>query len=417
MKNGLLLKTAVSNFTETAKRLNLSDPLYDRLLHPKERIECHIHPILASGEMQSIKAIIVRHSEILGPSKGGIRFMPDVNMDDVSGLAMEMTWKTALVGVPFGGGKAGICMDSTMLSPGDKEVVMRSFARGLGRHIGPELYIPAPDMGTSEVDMGHIKDCIAYSYGISITRGCYVTGKPIVLGGIVGRREATGTGTAYCVEAACKKLGIDIRGARVIIQGFGNVGSVAASVLDEMGAKIIAVADINSALLNEDGIPVESLLQYALENKTIKGFGQACSISQADLLKIPCEILIPAAAASQITEANASLIDARIIAEGANAPITPEGDAILNEKGIFIVPDILCNAGGVFVSYLEYAQETQREQTTQERVQKRLLVRMRETFEKVYNHSIASRVSMRCAAMDIAVTTVAHGLESRGYHP
>lgn len=412
-----LLQTAISNFEDSAKRLDLKARVYDSLLLPKERIECSISPICSDGHHRAIKAYVVRHSDTLGPSKGGIRMLGNVTLDDITGLAMEMTWKTALIGVPFGGGKAGICLDGAGLSGDDKEIVLRSFTRGMSRHIGPEIYIPAPDMGTNESDMGHIKDCIAYSHGISVTRGCYVTGKPVVLGGIIGRREATGTGVAYCVEAACSRLGVDLKGCRVVVQGFGNVGSVAASVLAKMGAKIIAVADVSGAVCNEDGLPVDEMLAYVAANRTLSGFGSGRSISSEELFSLPCEILIPAAAQSQITSDNADKIQAHIIAEGANAPTTPAADSILNDRGIFVVPDILCNAGGVFVSYLEYTQETQREQMTAEQVRGRLAGRMREKFEQVYETSRAHQITMREAAMDMAIQTVAQGLVSRGFHP
>jgi len=417
MKNELL-QTAISNFEDSANRLNLSSRIYDNLFSPKERIECSITPILSDGKHINIKAYLVRHNDVLGPSKGGIRMSTTVTLDDITGLAMEMTWKTALIGVPFGGGKSGICYDGASLSPDDKEIVLRSFTRGMCRHIGPEIYIPAPDMGTNEADMGHIKDCIAYSNGVAITKGCYVTGKPIVLGGIIGRREATGNGVAYSVQAACGKLGLDIKGSKVVVQGFGNVGSVAASVLDKMGAKIIALSDVSGALFNDNGIDIDQLLKYAATNGgMIKGFASAQSIKPHEIFELPCEILIPAAAQSQITADNAGKIRAKIIAEGANAPTTPQADEILNQKHIFVIPDILCNAGGVFVSYLEYAQETQREQMTLEYVQSRLSKRMSEKFEQVYSYRQSQNVSMRNAAMDIAIKTVAQGLTSRGFHP
>ncbi len=412
-----LLQTAVSNFENSASRLGLSSSIFESLFSPKERIECCINPILSNGRQFSVKSYLVRHNDVLGPSKGGIRMSGNVTLDDITGLAMEMTWKTALIGVPFGGGKSGICCDGLTLSPGDKEIVLRSFTRGMCRHIGPGIYIPAPDMGTNEADMGHIKDCIAYSKGVSITDGCYVTGKPIVLGGILGRREATGTGVAYCIKAACNKCGFDLQGARIVVQGFGNVGSVAAGVLRKMGAKIVAVSDVTGALLNYDGINIDRLLEYTAVSGEIKGFDSAQSINPCEIFELPCEVLVPAAAQSQITQKNADAIKARIVAEGANAPTTPQGDEILNDKKVFVIPDILCNAGGVFVSYLEYAQETQREQMTLKEVQSRLIRRITEKFENVVNYSEYKKISMRSAATDTAVKTVAEGLLSRGFYP
>jgi len=228
--NGIL-DTARYNFEQAAGRLSLPESLVERFERPKERIELLLHPLLPSGRTVTIPVFIARHSDVLGPAKGGIRMTPGVTADDIAGLAMEMTWKTALIGVPFGGGKTGIVCDTSELSPGDKEVIIRSFARAARRHIGPELYVPAPDMGTSESEMGYLRDCISHSDGVSIPRGCYVTGKPVVLGGIQGRREATGKGVVYTLQAACNRLGLDVAGLRVAVQGFGNVGSVAARQL------------------------------------------------------------------------------------------------------------------------------------------------------------------------------------------
>jgi len=413
-----ILQTAQHHFEESARRLNLKNNIYDRILWPKERIERNINPILPDGSVVHCKTFIVRHSDTLGPAKGGIRMTSSVSMDEVTGLAMEMTWKTALIGIPFGGGKAGICCDPQLLSPDGQEIVIRSFTRGMLRHIGPEIYIPAPDMGTNESDMGHIRDCIAYSSGIAITRGCYVTGKPLILGGIPGRREATGKGVVYTLLGACEKLGMDIKGLRVALQGFGNVGSVAAQELARQGAKIIAVADISAGLVNESGINVEALLEHTCQNKgQVEGFPDAQVMEGADIFQVDCDVLIPAAGGSQITHTNVNKIKARIIAEGANAPTTPQADEVLNDKNIFVIPDILCNAGGVFVSYLEYTQETQREQMTLSMVEQRLMQRMQERFNEVYNYAKDRTLTMRRAAMDLAVSRVVQGVRSRGFRP
>lgn len=417
MKPSEILETAIFNLNQTAERIKLKDSLLSRLSGPKEKIEITINPTLPSGKTVHIQAFISLHNDALGPSKGGIRMAPDVTLDDIVGLSMEMTWKTALIGVPFGGGKSGICTDSLKLSPGDKEIIIRSFTRGAKRHIGPEIYIPAPDMGTNESDMGHIRDCISYSQGTSITSGCYVTGKPVVLGGIIGRREATGKGVVYSILAACKELGIDITKSKVAVQGFGNVGSVAAVVIHSLGAKVIAVSDVNGGIVNENGLNIPELVKYYNQNKKLAGFKDSQLTSNEELLKIRCDILIPAASQGQITDKNADYIRAKIIAEGANSPTTPKADDILDERGIFVIPDILCNAGGVFVSYLEYTQETQREQMTLEQVEARLSKRMQERFIEVNSHSHNKRISMRQAAMDIAVGRVVDGLSARGYLP
>jgi glutamate dehydrogenase/leucine dehydrogenase len=413
-----IFKTAIHNLHDAAQRLRLNDAMLARLSEPKEKIEITANPALASGHNLHFRVFVVRHNDAIGPAKGGIRMSPNVTMDDITGLSMEMTWKTALIGVPFGGGKSGICVDPMGLSASDKEVVIRSFTRSVRRHIGPELYIPAPDMGTNEHDMGHIRDCIAYSGGTSITTGCFVTGKPIVLGGIVGRREATGKGVMFTVLAACQKLGIDIKKARVAVQGIGNVGSVAAIAMERAGAKIVAVADVEGGIYNETGINMQKLVAHIKDTGgSLKDFTGSSFVTSAGVLEVPCDILIPAATQSQITVENADRIQARIIAEGANGPTTPEADEILKMKNVFVIPDILCNAGGVFVSYLEYTQETQREQMTAEDVERRLSERMTSRLNAVYSYSAKNLLSMRQAAMDIAVTRVVEAVTARGVLP
>jgi len=417
MAENTILKTATHNLQQSVSSLQLDDVMLLRLSEPKEKIQIAANPALSSGCKLHFRAFIVRHNDAIGPAKGGIRMAPDVTVDDVTGLAMEMTWKTSLIGVPFGGGKSGICVDPTGLSPADKEVIIRSFTRAVLRHLGPELYIPAPDMGTNQTDMGHIRDCIAYSGGTSITSGCFVTGKPVVLGGIVGRREATGNGVVYTALAACEKLGIDIKKARVAVQGFGNVGSVAAIAIASAGAKVVAVADVGGGVYSEKGLDMAALVAHFKATGSLKGFAESTPVTNSSVLEVPCDILIPAATQSQITLQNADRIKAKIIAEGANGPTTPEADEILKSRNIFVIPDILCNAGGVFVSYLEYTQETQREQMTLEEVERRLGERMRTRFDEVYSYAAKNRLTMRQAAMDMAVGRVVEAVKARGFLP
>jgi glutamate dehydrogenase/leucine dehydrogenase len=405
------------NVEQTARRLNLNRDVTQRIVEPKEKILMTIHPQVSNGEMLHAKVFLVRHNDVLGPAKGGIRMTPTVTVDEVTGLAMEMTWKTSLIGVPFGGGKSGICYDPTLLKPTEKEVLIRAFARGVHRHIGPELYVPAPDMGTNERDMGHIRDCIAYSEGTSIPVGCFVTGKPVVIGGIVGRREATGNGVVATVAAACQRLNLDLTKQRVAVQGFGNVGSVAAQAIADRGAKVIAASDVSGGTFRKDGLDMTKLIEHVNLTGAVKGFAGGEDVPLDAVLEADCDVLIPAAGGSAITERNAGRIRARLIAEGANAPLTPGADEILNEQGVFIIPDILCNAGGVFVSYLEYAQETQRDQMTREEVDERLNKRMTTTFGQVYDRAQKMKESMRNAAMDIAVTRVVDGIIARGLLP
>jgi glutamate dehydrogenase/leucine dehydrogenase len=415
--NGNIHEIALHNLEQTVKRLNLNNSIREKILYPKERIEITIAPVFPDGRVSHIQTFVVRHLDALGPAKGGIRMTSDVTLDDVTGLAMEMTWKTALIGVPFGGGKSGIRFDPNTVGPEVKEIIIRCFTRGARRFIGPEVYIPAPDMGTNEIDMAHIRDCISYSEGISITRGCYVTGKPVILGGIVGRLEATGKGVLYTIQATCNRLGLDLSKMRVALQGFGNVGSITAAEIVKYGAKVIAVADITGAVYNAKGLDIEMLIKHVEKNGGVKGFAQGQEIDDSKIFEIDCDILVPAASEAQITKENADNIKAKIIAEGANVPTTPAADRILNERGIKVIPDILCNAGGVFVSYLEYTQETQREQMTLAEVESRLENRIKQKFNDVYDYAQQKNLTMRQAAMDIAVGKVVEAIITRGLLP
>lgn len=412
-----ILQTSLYNFELAAKRLKLDGPIYQKVLEPREKIKININPVLSNGKVVNVDVFVVMHNDALGPAKGGIRMAPGVTLDNITGLAMEMTWKTSLIGVPFGGGKSGIRFDPALLSPEDKEVIIRSFTRGARRHIGPEIYIPAPDMGTSEADMAHIRDCISYSEGTSITKGCFVTGKPAILGGIVGRREATGKGVLYIILAMCERLGSDISKMRVVVQGFGNVGSVTAAEIAKCGAKVVAIADLSGGIVNPDGLDIKALLQHSQKTGGVRDFKKATQIDKDKIFGVDCDILIPAAAGSQITVENVNDIKARIVAEGANAPTTPQADEILNERGTLVIPDILCNAGGVFVSYLEYTQETQREQMTLAEVERRLADRMKQRFNEVYDFARQESITMREAAMDMAVSKVVEAVFARGFLP
>ena len=414
--NGVLT-TALCNFNQAAQRLQLDNAIIARISEPREKIQIAADPVLSDGRQFHFQAFVVRHNDVLGPAKGGIRMSPGVTLDEVAGLAMEMTWKTSLIGVPFGGGKSGICVDPGSLSPVDKETVIRSFTRHVRRHIGPEIYVPAPDMGTNERDMGHIRDCISYSGGTSIPVGCFVTGKPVVLGGILGRREATGRGVVTTIAAACQRLGLQPAKLRVAVQGFGNVGANAALAAAELGMTVVAVSDVVAGTFCSDGLDISRLIQHVQTTGGVKGFDGGSDVPRDTVLETECDVLIPAAAGSAVTEENAGRIRAKMIAEGANAPLTPSADEILNARNVFIIPDILCNAGGVFVSYLEYTQETQRDQMTRDEVEKRLAERMQSTFQQVYERSRQARQSMRHAAMDIAVSRVVEGIVARGLLP
>jgi glutamate dehydrogenase/leucine dehydrogenase len=417
MSNNSLYQHTLQSYRRVAEKAQLPPDFIERLARPKERIELTLHPLLTDGRTHQYEAYIVHHNRSLGPAKGGIRMSNTVTLDDVSALAMEMTWKTSLIGVPFGGGKSGIAADPRSLSAQDKEILIRSFTRSAIRHMGPELYVPAPDMGTNERDMGHIRDCISYSAGISVTRGCYVTGKPVLLGGIPGRREATGKGVAVTVRLAAQLLDMDLARTRVAVQGFGNVGSVAANELHRMGAKVVAVEDIQGVTYNPLGLDIPGLNEHVSAGGEVPSFPGGTPIASGEFFSLDCEILIPAASANQITIENVESIKARLIAEGANGPTTPEADTILQRKGVFVIPDILCNAGGVFVSYLEYTQETQREQMTLEEVESRLAKRMESRFQVVHENASSSQVDMRTSALELSVKRVAEAIICHGRLP
>ncbi len=417
MAKNSILATALANFDRAAAMLEeqVDAELLDKIRRPRERIEITLGPQLGDKKIRTFRAFIVRHSEALGPAKGGIRMTPGVTPEDVTGLAMEMTWKCALVGVPFGGGKSGIVADAAELDKFDKETLVRSFARNAHRHIGPQVYVPAPDMGTNERDMGHIKDTISFSMGQATTQGCYVTGKPVILGGIPGRREATGNGVVICVEEAFKSLGMEMRGATAVVQGFGNVGAIAARSLHELDARIIAASDLYGAVANEKGLDIDALTEHVGKTGSVKDFAGGSAVDGQKMLEMPCDVLVPAASANQITAENAPRISAKIIAEGANGPTSPKADEILNERDVYMIPDILCNAGGVFVSYLEFTQETQQEQMTEQEVATRLRQRMTEKFRQVHELTHERKISMRDAAMYLGVSTVCSAMVARGY--
>jgi glutamate dehydrogenase (NAD(P)+) len=419
MKKQSILETSLANFDRAAALLKgeVALDVLAQVRMPLERIELRLSPLLRDGKVHVFHAFIVRHSVALGPSKGGIRMTPTVTLDDVTGLSMEMTWKCALIGVPFGGGKTGIVADPSKMDRIDKETLIRSFARNAVRHVGPQFYVPAPDMGTNDRDMGYIKDALSYSMGYATTLGCFVTGKPVILGGIPGRREATGNGLAATVAQAAKVVDLPKKGAKVIVQGFGNVGSIAALALAKMGMKIVGVSDLDAALYNAAGLDVEALVRHAEATGSLKGAKGGKTVDGQALLTMPCDVLVPAASANQITEENAPKISARLIAEGANSPTTPGADEVLAKRGVFIIPDILCNAGGVFVSYLEYTQETQQEQMTREDVESRLQARMAVKFQEVYGLSQKQNLHMRDAAMYLAVKTVCAAMSARGQLP
>jgi glutamate dehydrogenase (NAD(P)+) len=404
----------VSRFNVAAEKLNLDDGLYQVLLTPDREISVAIPIQMDNGKLRVFKGFRVQHSLARGPAKGGLRFAPDVTLDEVRALAAWMTWKCAVVNIPFGGAKGGIICDPSQLSSAELEKITRRYTASLIDILGPDRDVPAPDVNTDERIMAWIMD--TYSMHVRHTVTGVVTGKPLDLGGSVGRREATGRGCKIVCDRATSRFGMKREHTRVIIQGFGNVGSMAARILHESGYQIVGVSDVTGGVLNPLGINVTKLIAYAQETKTVAGFPDAEPISGKELLEQPCDILLPAATENQITSHNADRIKAKIICEGANGPTTAQADQILYDKKIFIIPDILANAGGVTVSYFEWVQDRQGYFWNLKTVNERLEEIMVNSFDTVASYADRHSVNMRIAAYMLAIDRVAFTIRERGIY-
>ena len=408
-------QSMMERFDIAAEILELNPGFYEYLCTP-----AHIHitsvPVpMDDGRVRVFEGIRVIHNEILGPSKGGIRYAPDVSVDEVKALAAWMTWKCAVVSVPFGGAKGGVICNPREMSPGELERLTRRYTANMISVFGPDKDIPAPDMNTNEQIMAWILD--TYSMHARRTENAVVTGKPIMLGGSHGRKEATGRGVMTCTLAAMERLSLRPAECRVAVQGFGNVGSIAALLLQEQGCKIVAVSDISGGYYNADGLDVQAMIDYATANKgSLEGYVNAEPVTNDELLTADVEVLIPAAKEDQITKTIAPDVKAKIIAEGANGPTTPAADTILHDKGVLVVPDILANAGGVTVSYFEWVQDRQGYFWTLERVNRRLDRIMRNAFDNVYTAAQQYDVSLRIGAYVMAIDKVASALRMRGIY-
>ncbi len=404
----------VARFDVAATKLNLDEGLCKYLRKPNREIIVHIPVVMDTGKLEVFDGFRVQHSIARGPSKGGLRYSPDVTLDEIRGLAAEMTWKCAVVNIPFGGAKGGVVCDPSKLSQGELERITRRYTAEILDYIGPERDVPAPDMNTNEQTMAWIMDTISMHMRHTVTAS--VTGKPVDLGGSHGRREATGRGCMITCDEALKRFGRRRESTRVIIQGFGNVGSQAARLMSEVGYKIIGVADINGGIMNENGINIGRLLDYSEVNKTIQGFPDAEAIGNLEILEQDCEVLLPAATESVINRHNASRIKARILVEGANSPTTPPADDILFDRGVFVVPDILANAGGVTVSYFEWVQDRQGYFWREEDVNARLTHIMVSAFADVAQYGERHNVNNRIAAYMLAIDRVAFTTKLRGIY-
>jgi glutamate dehydrogenase (NAD(P)+) len=407
---------ACSYLEWAAKELKLDQGIVEILSHPRKVITVSIPIKMDTGEIRVFAGHRVQHSDILGPYKGGIRYHEAVTLREVSALAMLMTWKCALLGIPYGGGKGGIPIDPKKFSVGELERISRRYISELIKDIGPSVDIPAPDMGTSAREMAWMMDTYSVNMGHSVPG--IVTGKPLSIGGSLGREMATGRGVMIIVRESLADHGKSLTGARVVIQGFGNVGGAAAELLHKAGAKIIAVSSGAGGIFSESGLDIPAVKAYAAENRrSVVGFSQSTPISNEDLLTLSCDVLIPAALENQITQENVDQIKAQFIAEAANGPVTLDANQVLEARGVTVLPDILANAGGVVVSYLEWVQGLSYLFWDEERVNKEMEHLMVQAYRKVIHESKARGVNLRLAAYTLGVGRVAQALTDRGLYP
>ncbi len=406
---------ALAQFERAIAHMDLDEDLVAYLKTPKRELIVHFPVYMDDGRMKMYTGYRVHHSTVRGPTKGGIRYHPDVNLDEVRALAMWMTWKNALMNLPYGGAKGGVAVDPGQLSRNELRRLTRRFANEISILISPEGDIPAPDVGTDAQVMAWIMDTYSVARGYSTP--AVVTGKPLSIGGSLGRAEATGIGVTITAAEMMKKLGMQPENTRVAVQGFGNVGSVAAQKMWELGCRIVAVSDVNGGIYNHQGLDIPALEAHLAESGTVIDFPGGERINNRETLTAPCDVLIPAALEGQIDEKVAPDIRARIIAEGANGPCTMEGEAILLEKGVKFVPDILCNAGGVTVSYFEWVQGLQSFFWSEDEILDRLKRLMTDAFDQVWQASQSKNIDMRTAAYTIAIQRIVEAVESRGIYP
>jgi glutamate dehydrogenase (NAD(P)+) len=401
-------------FDRAARLLGLDEDLYTVMRVPSREIKVYIPVKMDSGHLQVFEGYRVQHNFARGPAKGGIRYAPDVTLDEVKALSAWMTWKCAVVNVPFGGGKGGIICDPRQMSIGELERMTRRYTAELIDFIGPDKDVPAPDMNTNEQTMAWIMD--TYSMHARHTVTAVVTGKPVALGGSLGRREATGRGVMFCVNEAIKRFNLTPQQTSVVVQGSGNVGGIGAELMHELGYKIIAISDVSGGIYNKNGINIPEALAYLQENKTFEGYENADTIGNTELLELECDVLAPCATENQITSENAGRIKCKILAEGANGPTTPKADQILFDNGVFVIPDILANAGGVTVSYFEWVQDRMGYFWREDEVNQRLEEKMVASFNELSVLADLHNVDTRTAAYMLAIDRVAYDTRMRGIY-
>jgi glutamate dehydrogenase (NAD(P)+) len=406
---------AVAQFDAAADRLNLAEDLRSILRYPKRELAVNFPVRMDDGSVKVFTGYRVHHNINRGPAKGGIRYDTSVTLDEVRALAMWMTWKCAVVDIPFGGAKGGVICDPKHMSPGELERLTRRYATEISLFIGPNSDIPAPDVNTNPQIMAWIMDTYSMHRGYSVP--AVVTGKPLAIGGSEGRVEATATGVAAMIEMAAADMHLNLRDARVAIQGFGNAGSIAAKLLHAKGSRIVAVSDTGGGIYDERGLDPEKVLRHKEERGTVVGFPGAQEVSITDVLEVPCDILIPAATENQLTAANAGRVQARLIAEAANGPTTPEADHVFFERGVHVIPDILANAAGVTVSYFEWVQDLQSFFWDSDEIARRLSHVMTRAYDNVARLAKDQDIDMRMAAYMLAIQRVADATQIRGIYP
>jgi glutamate dehydrogenase/leucine dehydrogenase len=410
-----MLRTALAQLDHAAERLRLDQEVHERLRHARRALVVSIPVRMDDGKTAIFTGYRVHHNSVLGPTKGGLRYAPDVSLGEVTALAMLMSWKCSLMGLPYGGAKGGVRCEPRKLSRQELEGLTRRYTAEIMLLIGPDLDIPAPDMGTDEQTMAWMMDTYSMTQGRTVPG--VVTGKPLIVGGSAGRREATGRGIVYALYQAARKLGQEMRGRQVVIQGFGNVGSVAARLLWREGCVITGVSDVKGGIWNPAGLDIRQLETYVAETGGVGGFPGTEPISNDDLLTQPCDVLVPAAIGSVIRSDNADRIKAAIVAEGANGPTTPDADVILRERGVTVIPDILANAGGVVVSYFEWVQGLQYYFWRESEITARLQELMTRAFNRVWALANKEGTDLRTAALMEGVRRVAEGYKIRGFYP
>jgi glutamate dehydrogenase (NAD(P)+) len=410
-----LYEMAREQFERAAVVVGLADEYRERLVEPRRALTVNFPTTTDDGRVRNLTGYRIQHTLTMGPTKGGLRYSPDLSLGECAALAMWMTWKCALLGLPYGGAKGGVRCDPKLLSVAELERITRRYASELIPLLGPNQDIPAPDMGTGEREMAWLYDTYSQASGFAVP--AVVTGKPPVIGGTEGRQSATGLGVVFAIEAMLERLGRGIAGERVAVQGFGNVGAVVATRLHAMGAKIVAVGNVGGGLAAPAGLDVPAAARWLREHGSFRGYPDGEELGPAEVLEVPCDVLVPAASQRQITTANADRLHCGVVVEAANGPTTPDADSLLGERGIVVVPDILANAGGVTVSYFEWVQSHQRLGWSLHEVERRLRDQIRGGFDSVLDASARLDADYRTAALSVAIERVAEAARVRGVYP